>query len=288
MYDLLTVDWSLGNQCNLRCQYCHWELHNGENLFPNIETLQSAFDHLVDRCRYFSLIRIEFSGGEPTLSQSTQELIVNNKNKNVEFKLVSNGTATHDWWLKAKEHLYEVILTYHIQTDINHFINVIKLLDSTLLKVFVAIPADSWDYGIEAYNTIKAVYKNTHIQLLYKNFTRGNSIYQNYTKDQWKEYYHEQGIDISKAEIVEKTIEFKRVHNLNNYFGHLCWAGQNQIVIDNFGDVWRGWCKSNFCLGNVFTKTLELNTSPTLCPKPQCRNAFDLQARKSQGSWGMV
>ncbi len=288
MYDLLNVDWSLGNQCNLNCSYCHWELHNGENIFPLTENLKSAFDHLIDRCRFFSHIRIEFSGGEPTLSQGIRELIVNNENKNVEFKLLSNGTASYEWWINAKKHLYDVTLTYHESVDINNFINVVNILKDIPLKIFVAIPADKWVAGISSYKLIKDIHPNTHIQLLYKNFTRGNSIYQNYTNEHWKEYYSEQGIDISKAEVVEKTIEFKRVNNLNNFFGHLCWAGQNQIVIDNFGDVWRGWCKSNFCLGNVFAKTVELNTSPRPCPKQQCRNSFDLQARKSKGSWGIA
>ena len=127
-----------------------------------------------------------------------------------------------------------------------------------------------------------------HLQLLYSNFTRGNDTYLKYTQEQWDEYYTEKGIDIHNTAQVEQTVEFKRVNHLNNYYGHMCWSGYNQIIIDNFGDVYRGWCKAGNSLGNVFRHDVLLDKQPAPCPKTQCKNGFDLQARKSKGSWGMA
>jgi hypothetical protein len=129
---------------------------------------------------------------------------------------------------------------------------------------------------------------DVHLQLLYSNFTRGNNQYLKYSNEQWAEYYSTQGVDIHNQQQVETTIEFKRVNHLNNYYGHLCWAGYNQIVIDNFGDVYRGWCKSNNSLGNVYRHDVVLDKQPYPCPKTQCKNGFDLQAHKSKGSWGIA
>lgn len=287
MYDTLTVDWNLGNSCNLKCNYCHWELNNGENPFPLYSKLSSAVDHLLDQSRAFSYLKIQFTGGEPTESDDLKQVIIKNKNK-IKFKLCSNGLASLSWWDEIKDSLYGVELTYHLHTDLNHFVSVVKILNNIDIKIFVAVTPEFWQSGMYAYKLLKLLVNNTHIQLLYKNLVRGNNLYLDYTVDQWEEYYKEQNIDISNSEEITKTIEFKRANNLNNFYGHLCYAGFNQIVIDNFGDAYRGWCKSNRCLGNIYQETLELNQNPSPCPRRQCRNSFDLEAYKSKGSWGIA
>lgn len=288
MTDLLSIEWNIGNSCNLQCRYCATELKDGTNPFPNSEKLIPAFDHLIDQCRDFSRVQIEFIGGEPTSSPALQELILNQTNRNIQFKLRSNASPNIRWWSLIKESLYEITLTYHLSTEIDHFLNVVNLFKDKHLTVFVAVPASEWEQGLESYKLIKELHTHTFIQLLYKNFTKGNNLYEDYTQDQWDEYYKEQGLDISKQEQISQTIEFKRINNLNNFFGHLCWAGVEQIVIDNFGDVWRGWCKSNQSLGNIYKKTVSFYKGPIVCSKYQCKNGFDLQARKSEKSWGMI
>ncbi len=184
--------------------------------------------------------------------------------------------------------MYGLILTYHLHTDLEHFKQVTTIARTTDLKVYVAITPDKWAEGMQAYRQLKELHPHTVLQLLYSNFSKGNDQYLKYSDDQWAEYYAEKGIDVTNQQQVETTIEFKRVNHLNNYYGHLCWAGYNQIVIDNFGYVYRGWCKSNRSLGNVFTKDVILDQQPYPCPKIQCKNGFDLQAHKSKGSWGIA
>lgn len=287
--DTIRIEWALGNSCNASCSYCPSELRQGSNPFPAIEKLIPAFDHLVDQCRDFSQIQVEVTGGEPTQSIALQQLIDNVKDSRVKFKLISNGSAHLYWWKSAVRNLYGVKLTYHLKEDFNHFKSVVEELhDKVNLEVAVAIEPEHWFPGIDAYNVFKTINPNTHVQLLYSNFTKGNSKYLDYSEIQWYEYYKTQGIDISNRQQVESTIEFKKVNNLNNYYGHLCWAGCTQIVIDNFGDVFRGWCKAGNVLGNIYRGDLILEASPTVCPKRQCKNGFDLQARKSENSWGIA
>lgn len=288
MNNVLTIDWNLGNSCNLDCSYCYWELKNGANPFPPIEQFSPAFAHLVEQTRAFSCVQIEFSGGEPTQSSALKQSILDSKNTNVRFKLVSNGQSEIAWWEEVIGSMYGLVLTYHLHTDLEHFKQVVAVARTTDLKVYVAITPDKWEQGMLAYRQLKELHPHTILQLLYSNFSKGNDQYLKYSDDQWAEYYAEKGIDAANQQQVETTIEFKRVNHLNDYYGHMCWAGYNQIIIDNFGYVYRGWCKAGDSLGNVFDHTIVLDKQPAACPKRQCKNGFDLQAHKSKGSWGFA
>ena len=286
--ETLIIDWNFGNECALKCSYCNVELYDGANPFPLADKFCPAFAHLIDQTRAFSRVNLEFSGGEPTQSQSLQYVVLSSTDDRVKFKLISNGQAPTIWWKLTAHKLYALTLTYHTHTDLDHFKHVASITQGCGLKIFVAITPETWDAGIAAYQELKSLHTDVEMQLLYSNFTRGNDQYLKYTDDQWAVYYAEKGIDVKNQQQVEQTIEFKRVNHLNNYYGHLCWTGYNQIIIDNFGDVYRGWCKAGNSLGNVFRHDVLLDKQPAPCPKTQCKNGFDLQAHKSKGSWGMA
>lgn len=285
----LTVEWNLGNECNLKCSYCHKELHDGANTFPPLEQFCPAFDHLIDQARAFSRINIEFSGGEPTQSPSIQHIILSNVDDRIKFKLHSNAQAPVAWWQDISHKLYDLTLSYHQATSFDEFLSVVTSVGRYLRpKINIAITPETWTDQMQTFKVLQNLGHDVHLQLLYSNFTRGNDQYLKYTDAQWAEYYKLKGIDIDNPQQVESTIEFKRINHLNNYYGHLCWAGHDQIIIDNFGDVYRGWCKAGNSLGNVFRHDVVFDTQPAPCPKTQCKNGFDLQARKSKGSWGMA
>lgn len=289
MNDLITIDWNLGNSCDLKCSYCHKELHDGTNPFPDLNKFDPAFAHLIEQTRAFSRVHLEFSGGEPSQSPSLQHIILANQDERIKFKINSNAQAPTGWWRWIAHKLYDVTLTYHQATDFNHFLEVVDSLNGSVNpKIFVATLPEIWTEQKLAYDQLKALGYDVHLQLLYSNFTRGNDQYLKYTEEQWNEYYTIKGIDVHNTAQIEQTIEFKRVNHLNDYYGHMCWAGYNQIIIDNFGDVYRGWCKAGNSLGNVYRHDVALDKQPAPCPKRQCKNGFDLQARKSKGSWGFA
>ena len=285
--ETLTIDWNFGNECALKCSYCNVELHDGANPFPLADKFCPAFDHLIDQTRAFSRVNLEFSGGEPTQSASLQHVILSSTDDRVKFKINSNAQAPVEWWQKIAHKVYDSTLTYHQATDFAHFLAVANTLKEFIYpRIFVPLTPETWN--LTQYQQLKDLGYDVHLQLLYSNFTRGNDTYFKYTEDQWNEYYTEQGIDIHNTAQVEQTIEFKRVNHLNNYYGHLCWAGVTQVIIDNFGYVYRGWCKSNGHMGNVYDQSFIIDSRPKPCPKTQCKNGFDLQARKSEGSWGIA
>lgn len=281
----LKVQWSLANQCNLRCDYCHPELYKGDNPFPDLKRLSKAFDNLDILSTYYDRILLEITGGEPTYSQNLQLVIARNSNPKISYQLVSNGYADVSWWAAIKHKLSQIQLTYHHGTDFDHFFDVVQELEQIFPTILIPITPDNWQKQMTVYETLKPFNYDLQLQFLYSNFTRGNNQYLNYSQEQWDYYYFTKGI--VKQEEVVKTIEFKRQHNLNNFYGHMCWAGSEQVVINQLGDVYRGWCfGSRF--GNIYTDHIKLFNGPMACPKTQCTNGFDLQARKSQGSWGMA
>ncbi len=281
----LKIQWSLANQCNLQCSYCHPELYKGDNAFPELKKLSKAFNNLDILSESYDNITLEITGGEPTYSQNLQLIIAKNSNPKIKYQLVSNGYADISWWAAIKNKLSQIQLTYHHSTDFDHFFSVVKELKNLNPTILLPISPDNWNKQIAVYETLKPYNFDLQLQFLYSNFTRGNNQYLNYSKEQWDYYYFTKGI-VRQEEVV-KTVEFKRQHNLNNFYGHMCWAGSEQIVINQLGDVYRGWCFSTK-FGNIYTDRIQVFNGPIACPKYQCTNGFDLQARKSEGSWGMA
>lgn len=277
----LTIQWSISNQCNLSCDYCHVDLYRGNSLFPEQDKLTAAYKEFNRLSSSYDMVIIEITGGEPSLNEDLRNFILNNDNEKIKYRLNSNGYASIDWWKKVKSKLLSLTLSYHSQVNIDKFIEIIDSVKNIYPLILLPINPYYWEEQILIYNKFKQLGFNVQLQMLYKNFTRGNDIYLDYNENQWQFYFSELNV------IEEESIEFKKMENLNDFYGHMCWAGVEQIVINLKGDVYRGWCFSEH-LGNIFKDEICILSGPKPCPRLQCNNGFDLLARKSEGSWGMA
>jgi sulfatase maturation enzyme AslB (radical SAM superfamily) len=281
----LRIQWNFGNDCNLDCSYCPKILKNNSSPFPAYEKLFSAIRLISDNTSRYSFVEIEITGGEPSYSPALRAIIQENTDSRIKYRLISNGYADIDWWTSVRSKISSIQLTHHADTDFDHFYQVVVCLKEIRPTIMIAISPENWSKQLTVYETLKPFGHDIHLQFLYSNFTKGNNQYLKYSDEQWRYYYAEQGIDNTQAEKVETTIEFKRQQRLNDYYGHLCWAGVEQVVIAQNGSVYRGWCSPAQALGNVYENKFELYDTPRVCPKFQCTNGFDLQSRKSEGSW---
>lgn len=66
----------------------------------------------------------------------------------------------------------------------------------------------------------------------------------------------------------------------NNFSGWDCWAGVQNITIDNKGDVWRAICRQGEKLGSIFTD-FDVATETVTCQKKSCTCAADLHLSKA-------
>lgn len=287
----LAVQWQIGNQCNFRCDYCHRDYHNGSNPFLEHDEFKKAFDNLQASVSTYDKVVIEFQGGEPTLSPAVRNHLADSNDPKFRYALHTNASADLEWWQLAVKNLDNVILAYHPAVDANHFKQVVSLVTTTCPKWSIVINAHNnpanWEASKAMYEYYKGHNMPVFLRALFSDHARGNSKFLEYTEEQWEYYTRASNLDVPKAEPVETQIHWVEDRLYNNYKGHLCWAGIEQIVVDYWGYVYRSWCHAHGVLGNLFEKPVTLDTSPKVCPRDLCKNAFDQQAKKSEKSWGM-
>jgi sulfatase maturation enzyme AslB (radical SAM superfamily) len=287
----LKIQWQIGNQCNFRCDYCHGDYHDGSNPMLDHEQVLKAFGNLKESITSHEEVHLEFLGGEPTISRPVREIITSSNDQRFKFDLTTNASADLDWWRKASPHLNTISLAWHGMGDTTHFLEVVKLLSSTrpVTALPIVINAEPWTLkwarAVEVYNQLKQQGHNVKLKLLFANHNKGNNRYLNYSQDQFDFWTKENNIEVPEQE--KKPVEWVENQLYTDYKGHLCWAGVDQIVIDYFGYVYRGWCKVGSGYGNIFDKPFKLDSNPKVCTRVLCKNGFDQQAKKSEKGWGL-
>ena len=291
----LSIQWQIGNECNFKCDYCHPDCYDGSNPFISYDKFQQGFTNLQASVDAYDQIEIEFQGGEPTVSQAIRDKLSSDTDPRYRYILTTNASADLDWWAKAAPSFKHVTLAWHIDsvgTQFNHFHSVVKILqdNNTSFSIVVNAPSDqlTWDTAKAVHEYYLSLGISSQFKALYTNYQRGNNQFMPYTEEQWEYYTRVNNIQLPKEEPVETQITWVEQRLYNNYKGHLCWAGINQIVIDYRGFALRGWCQSNGTFGNVFDRPLVLDAQPRVCPKDLCKNLFDQKAKKSNNSWGFA
>lgn len=93
-------------------------------------------------------------------------------------------------------------------------------------------------------------------------------------------------IIVHKFDGVNYTSEESNVNDLlmnenNKFKGWECWAGVQNITIDNKGDVWRAICRQGNKLGNISEDfSFPDVTDTVVCQKSSCNCAADIQLTK--------
>lgn len=289
----LSIQWQIGNECNFKCDYCHPDCYDGSNKFIAYDKFQKGFDNLQASVDSYDLIEIEFQGGEPTVSQAIRDKLSSDTDPRYRYILTTNASADLEWWAKAAPNFSHVTLAWHNNDLVRgHFTSVGKILHDTGIPFNIVINASSkpghWDAATEAYEHCLDLGIPVHFKALYSNYQRGNNHFMPYTEEQWEYYTRVNNIQTPVEEPVAVQIEWVEQRLYNNYKGHLCWAGVNQLVINYFGFAHRGWCQANDSFGNVYDQPLVLDAKPRVCPKDLCKNLFDQKAKKSNNSWGFA
>lgn len=287
----LKIQWQIGNQCNFRCDYCHGDYHDGSNPMLDHEQFLKAFNNLKNSVTSHNEVHLEFLGGEPTISRAIREIIIKCDDPRFKFDLTTNGSADLDWWKRASKNLNVVTLAWHSVGDTQHFLNVVDLLSEhkPITALPIVINADpwvmKWSRAVDIYTQLKHRGLNVKLKLLFANHNKGNDKYLKYSEEQFNFWAKENNISIPEQE--QKPIQWVENQLYTDYKGHLCWAGVDQIVIDYFGYVYRGWCRVGSSYGNVFDRTFKLDSNAKICTRVLCKNGFDQQAEKSEKGWGL-
>ena len=286
LHQPIKIQWNFTNHCNFNCEYCPDILKSGSIPLPEPQVFGKAFSIIYNK---FDHLELSLMGGEPTAFKGLDwafDSITKAPNKYI--VLDTNASKHIDWWEKYAGFLAYVAITYHLPSlELEHLISVLSILKDRNINFQIKLPVlpKYWDDVVYVKDKLESMGYASNIQLLYKNFTKGNNDYYQYSEQQLNYYYKDKNVDDDQ---IEQQIEFKRVNKLNEYYGHMCWAGIDQLVIDKFGYIYRGWCSQGGEFGNVFTGIINWPTDPILCQKHLCTNGFDLEARKSKNTWGRI
>ncbi len=79
----------------------------------------------------------------------------------------------------------------------------------------------------------------------------------------------------------ESNVNDLLMQEKNQFTGFECWAGVQNITIDNKGDVYRAICKQGNKLGNIETG-FTLPGETIICQKKFCNCAADIQLTKQK------
>jgi organic radical activating enzyme len=255
-------------------------------MLPEPALFKKAFDSIYD-C--FDNFELSLLGGEPTYYRGLDWALENKDlHPSKKIMLETNASREISWWKKYSPHFGKVVISFHQHfLSVEHLFFVLETLRELEVDTKIKLPITPkyWDDTIELKQLLWSRGYKSELQILYKNFTKGNNNYYQYSEQQLDFYYTDKNVNPNQ---IEKQIEFKRIHRLNEYHGHMCWAGVEQFVIDRFGNVYRGWCEQGGSLGNIFGTAIKWPEVPIMCQKYLCSNGFDLEARKSENSWGRL
>jgi len=286
LHQPIRIQWNFTNHCNFNCEYCPDVLKSGSINLPDPLVFAQAFEDIYNN---FESLELSLLGGEPTAYRGLDWALNKiKKDPNKKIILETNGSREKFWWDKYATLFDQITISYHQHfLQVEHLFFVLETLKEHNVRVHIKLPITPkyWDDTMKVKDMLHARGYGPEIQLLYKNFTKGNNNYYQYSEDQLNYFYADKKVEESQ---IPEQIEYKRIHRLNEYRGHMCWAGVDQLVIDRFGNAYRGWCEQGGELGNVFTDTIKWPEDPIMCQKTLCSNGFDLQARKSQNSWGRL
>lgn len=194
--DLLSIDIYLTNVCNYSCHYCHPGLNEGDKRFPsNYDLFVKNVDHLLTVYKqHFNKkrIKIELSGGEPTLWPNIGNFAKHLKNNHPEIICISittNASRTIRWWKENAKHFDEVHISLHSEGNPQHIIDVADhVYNNTESHVAVNVILDptNWEQCIKYLNIVV----DHPTPWLVKSWllVQGATVRSDYTKEQLVEF----------------------------------------------------------------------------------------------------
>lgn len=298
----MIVDLIVTNVCNYKCHYCSPNVHSGSSGFPDYEKLLNFLNYLhtdVNQNKKYLII----GGGEPTIWPKLKKLILN-IDDSYSINITTNGSRTIRWWKHfidiCIDKIFEIVISVHWESvDINHIIEVCKLLEKENIRVTVFLLADKIAIDkVKLYHK-KLIEENLNININVKpvkDFTNGQSP-QNYNQEDIDfintQYFRSKKIE-KHSDIPDKLIingnEQPRHYireimskKMNSFKGWNCHLGVAKLAINHDGRVFGAQCKTAvaYCYGNIYNDAnLKITPQVVECTTEWCGCLTDIMIPK--------
>tara|TARA_S200000501_G_scaffold247123_1_gene231526 strand:+ start:7182 stop:8144 length:963 start_codon:yes stop_codon:yes gene_type:complete len=296
------IVWQVSNLCNYRCDYCNegnWSgSHKNLDLNNVISGLEKIYDYYLDH--NYKLLKIFFSGGEPTYWKPFIDVIKHAKETKFDYVQIAvntNFSTRKNWWEKNWELFDDVVASYHPEfANDDHFIeNYLFLQDKiNYLCARMMMHESYWDKVLAFKKKLQDMATNFRIEYvpIFDELAPSTNPY-NYkdkTKEEWlKINNYEEHIStrllskhsMSSIELydnnITKDLNSNRIVAENNNFfqGWKCYLPES-IFINVAGNISLGSCGVSNSIGNLYTTFNFPNDEYVICPKNHCHCGTDI------------
>jgi len=240
------------------------------------------------------LIRIGFTGGEPTVNPALVDFCKYLNSIKIAFvSITSNGTRTIKYYKNLLTYIDSIMFSQHFEfsnTDV--FIHKIKKISEINPKTSVQVMFNA-NHFEEAKKSIN-FYKEHNIKYTLRRIREisSPSSAHLYTKEQLDWFFSEQKSESSGNNAIvfyknNNEVKSTEVHvneissSLKNRFkGWTCWAGIYTLTIWNDDMLYRGSCQEGGIINSIYDKVITLPTEPIVCKKTTCVCAPEIIVKK--------
>ena len=286
------LSWHLGSRCTYACSYCPPRFHAGtdpwqplDNVF---EVIRQAQAHYVGALR--RRLRIEFTGGEPTVFPRFREVLAACKTyPHVETTVISNGSRSLRYWESILPVLDTSILSFHIDhADYQEFKAKALLLHGSgkLTRIHLPMHVERFEECQRLSEDMQAAGLPVFVKPLFVDCAK--DLYP-YSPEQLA-YIETHSTSALRTRVIRdgvETVEDVQTLILNeetDFQGWSCNVGREHPVIFMNGDLTAGECGSKV-YGNVWTMhetPIRWPNEQVICPFNFCSCVLDITRSKTK------
>ena len=293
---IVLVDWTLGNSCTYRCQYCPSECHDGSTDWLGYDKIVRFCDRLIDHYqRDGKRVQLNLTGGEVTLHPNLIELIAYVRARGARVSILSNASRGLPFWRRLQGKLDHINISFHPGVaKLDHFIAVANILarpGTSVHAVFMMPPRD-FAASLRAAQIFAQQTRNITISLAAVRINLGAHLVA-YSPAQLHTLEHER-IDVVFDRPREQPARGRMrviyadgssaihcaedfvVRRENRWPGWRCNVGVDQLIVTKQGHVARAWCFIDDRFGNVSDENIEFPTAPVVCDGRTCLCPLDI------------
>ena len=296
--NIFITDIVLNTICNYRCSYCSPSLWAGKTRLDNNDILW-CIDEVKKKYPYKQLTA-RFTGGEPTLNPKISNLLKELYNRNVHTHFITNGSRTLRWWKENQKYLSGMIVSVHTTyAEPDHIVDICKVFDQHKpIVISVLIDPTEWNKSLDnCYYIHDKLKNNTNSYVMRILVEDKGGIYTPYTEEQKQFLSHKKWNKLFDKKI---NVDWSLITNLlylnneyydpaeakltgkDNFFGWKCYAGIDGCRIREDNSITRSACglDSEWVLGNIKKRIINLPDDPVICNKHACICLTDMQMSK--------
>lgn len=292
----LYVEWFVGKRCNYDCSYCHDMNHDNFSPHTDIKYTIDTISKMIEK--FGSKLKINFTGGEPTVHPSFEKLCEFMADKNINVGMTTNGSRLAQYYIDIYQAFNDITFSQHFEHAKNEvFLPKMKLINKhrgergmQVQVMYHAQHEDSVVESIEYYkeNNIPYTVRRIRPTKNHKYPVQTAMEYSNDQLDTIREY-----LTSSDGKQLEVTVEDKTIalhpNELNglaplenpylSFKGWTCWAGVNFIRIHE-NKVYRCWGEISKPIGDIRDPDFALMDNPAPCIANKCACVPEIATKK--------